>query len=33
LRLHHGPLRAAELVFGEIRAQSVLDALSIGRVA
>lgn len=33
LRSHHGPLRAAELVFGESHAQSVLDALSIGRVS
>jgi MoxR-like ATPase len=29
LRMHHGPERAAELVFGDV-AQSVLDALSIG---
>jgi hypothetical protein len=30
LRVHHGPERAAELVFGAAVAQSVLDALSIG---
>jgi MoxR-like ATPase len=33
LRTHHGPQRAAELVFGTAVAQSVLDALNIGAVA
>jgi MoxR-like ATPase len=33
LRMHHGPERAAELVFGAGVAQSVLDALNIGAVA
>jgi MoxR-like ATPase len=33
LRMHHGPERAAELVFGAASAQSVLDALNIGAVA
>jgi MoxR-like ATPase len=33
LRMHHGPERAAELVFGTAIAQSVLDALNIGAVA
>jgi MoxR-like ATPase len=33
LRMHHGPERAAELVFGAAIAQSVLDALNIGAVA
>jgi MoxR-like ATPase len=33
LRRHHGPVRAARLVFGEDAAQSVLDALVIGSVA
>jgi MoxR-like ATPase len=33
LRAHHGPQRAAQLVFGEASAQSVLDALNIGAVA
>jgi hypothetical protein len=31
--MHHGPTRAAELVFGPTNAQSILDALSIGTVA
>lgn len=33
LRRHHGPARAARLVFGEDSAQSVLDALTIGAVS
>jgi hypothetical protein len=33
LRRHHGPQRAAQLVFGPANAQSVLDALVIGAVA
>jgi MoxR-like ATPase len=33
LRRHHGPERAAELVFGSSSAQSILDALAIGTVA
>ena len=33
LRVHHGPERAAELVFGSTVAQSVLDALNIGALA
>lgn len=33
LRMHHGPERAAELVFGAVIAQSVLDALTIGALA
>ncbi|MGC1237924.1 MAG: AAA family ATPase [Acidimicrobiales bacterium] len=33
LRIHHGPERAAELVFGSSNAQSILDALAIGTVA
>jgi MoxR-like ATPase len=33
LRRHHGPTRAARLVFGEDVAQSVLDALTIGAVS
>jgi MoxR-like ATPase len=33
LRMHHGPERAAELVFGAASAQSILDALNIGAVA
>ena len=33
LRRHHGPSRAARLVFGEDVAQSVLDALVIGAVS
>ena len=33
LRAHHGPERAAALVFGEAVAQSVLDALNIGALA
>jgi len=32
LRQHHGPARAARLVFGENVAQNVLDALTIGAV-
>ena len=33
LRRHHGPTRAAHLVFGEDVAQSILDALMIGAVS
>jgi AAA domain (dynein-related subfamily) len=33
LRRHHGASRAAQLVFGEAVAQSVLDALAIGAVS
>jgi MoxR-like ATPase len=33
LRMHHGPERAAQLVFGSGVAQSVLDALNIGALA
>jgi MoxR-like ATPase len=33
LRRHHGTSRAAQLVFGEAAAQSILDALMIGAVA
>jgi MoxR-like ATPase len=33
LRTHHGPERAASLVFGDAAAQSVLDALAISAVS
>lgn len=33
LRMHHGPERAAELVFGAVPAQGILDALNIGALA